>query len=75
MVVKLAAVLTIPFGIAKDRLGTPAALLVLTAFLIAGLWVTLLIDERRGSAVADAEDARNNPAIPPASTSPNARAT
>lgn len=75
MVVKLAAVLTIPFGIAKDRLGTPAALLVLTAFLIAGLWVTLLIDERRGSAIADAEDNRANPPIPPASTSQNARAT
>ena len=57
MVVKLAAVLTIPFGVAKDTLGTPAALLVLAAFLVAGLLVTLRIDERRGAAVAEAEDA------------------
>lgn len=56
MVVKLAAVLVIPFGISKDLLGTPAALLVLTAFLIAGLLVTLRIDEHRGAAVARAQD-------------------
>ena len=59
MVVKLAAVLTIPFGVSKDLLGTPAALLVLTAFLVAGLLVTLRIDERRGAGVAEAEDARH----------------
>ncbi len=57
MVVKLAAVLTIPFGVSKDLLGTPAALLVLAAFLVAGLVVTLRIDERRGAALAEAEDA------------------
>lgn len=56
MVVKLAAVLTIPFGVAKDFLGTPAALLVLTGFLVAGLLVTLRIDERRGAALAQAQD-------------------
>ncbi len=58
LVFKLAAVLTIPFGLAKDSWGTPAALLVLLAFLVAGGALTLFIDERRGLATAHAEDER-----------------
>ena len=48
LVFKLSAVCTIPFGVAKDKLGTPAALLVLFAFIVVGLVITLFIDERRG---------------------------
>ena len=57
LVFKSAAVLTIPFGLAKDSLGTTAALLVLAGFLVAGLIVTCFIDERRGLAAAQAADA------------------
>jgi UMF1 family MFS transporter len=57
LVFKFAAVLTIPFGLAKDFLGTTAALLVLAGFLVAGLVVTCFIDERRGLAAAQAADA------------------
>ncbi|MBY0263011.1 MAG: MFS transporter [Phycisphaerales bacterium] len=49
MVFKLAAVLTIPFAIVKDVLGTPASLVVLVVFLVVGLVLTLLINERRGT--------------------------
>lgn len=58
LVFKLAAVLTIPFGFAKDAWGTPAALLVLLGFLVVGGGLTLFVDERRGLATARAEDAR-----------------
>jgi UMF1 family MFS transporter len=58
LVFKLAAVLTIPFGFAKDAWGTPAALLVLLGFLVTGGGITLLIDERRGLAAARNEDER-----------------
>lgn len=61
MVYKLAAVLTVPFGFAKDGWGTPAALLVLLVFLGTGFALTCLIDERRGLAAAEAEDAANAP--------------
>jgi hypothetical protein len=43
--------------LAKDFLGTTAALLVLAGFLVAGLVVTCFIDERRGLAAAQAADA------------------
>ncbi len=58
LVFKLAAVFTIPFGFAKDAWGTPAALLVLLGFLVAGGGFTLFVDEQRGLAAARAEDAR-----------------
>ena len=49
---KLAAIMTFPFAWMKDTVGTPAALLVLAAFLIAGAVITLFIDEKRGHAAA-----------------------
>jgi len=57
MVVKLAAVFTIPFALVKDSWGTPAALLVLTGFFVAGLVATLFVDEVRGARAADVEEA------------------
>ena len=65
LVFKLSAVCTIPFGVAKDKLGTPAALLVLLAFIVAGFVVTLFVDEHRGREAAAALDAGNPPAAPP----------
>lgn len=56
LVFKLSAVCTIPFGVAKDKLGTPAALLVLLAFIVVGFAVTLFVDERRGRDAARALD-------------------
>jgi len=56
LVFKFSAVLTIPFGLAKDTLGTTAALLVLAGFLVAGLVVTFFIDEERGLAAARADE-------------------
>lgn len=57
LVFKLAALLTIPFAIAKDHWGTPTALGVLLGLLVIGAGLTLLIDEQRGLAAAKAEDA------------------
>jgi UMF1 family MFS transporter len=57
LVFKLAALLTIPFAIAKDKWGTPTALGVLLTLIAIGAGLTLLIDERRGLAAARAEDA------------------
>jgi MFS transporter, UMF1 family len=56
MVFKLAAVLTIPFAMARDMWGTPTSLLVLAGFLIAGLIGTMLIDEKRGVEAARRAD-------------------
>src|SRR5690606_22036025 len=50
LIFKLAALLTIPFGYAKDTWGTTTALAVLLAFLTIGFALTLLVDERRGLA-------------------------
>lgn len=55
MVFKLAAILTIPFAIVRDKLGTPASLLVLAGFLVAGLLITLFVDEHRGARAAHAQ--------------------
>lgn len=63
LVFKLAAVLTIPFGLAKDALGTTAALLVLAGFLIAGLVLTLFVNEKRGLAAVRAEEAATLPPV------------
>ena len=49
---KLAAIMTFPFAWIKDTVGTPAALLVLAGFLIAGAVITLFINEERGHAAA-----------------------
>lgn len=49
---KLSAITTFPFAWVKDTVGTTEALLVLAAFLFAGLVLTLFIDERRGHAAA-----------------------
>jgi UMF1 family MFS transporter len=57
LVFKFAAVLTIPFGFAKDAWGTPVALGVLFVFIATGFGLTLLVDEKRGVAAARAEDA------------------
>ena len=51
---KLAAIMTFPFAWIKDTAGTPAALLLLAAFLIVGAGLTLFIDEKRGHAAAQA---------------------
>ena len=64
LVFKLAAVLTIPFGLAKDTLGTTAALLVLVGFLVTGLLLTLFVDENRGLAAVRAEEAATMPPAP-----------
>ncbi len=53
LVFKLAAVLVVPFGIVKDRLGKPEALLVLSAMVIVGLVLTLFVNEKRGAAAAE----------------------
>jgi len=65
MVFKLAAVLTIPFALAKDKLGTPAALVVLVVFLVIGLVLTLFINERRGGELAMEWPSASPPAAVP----------
>jgi UMF1 family MFS transporter len=76
MVFKLAAVLTIPFAIVKDLMGTPQALIVLAFFIMAGLAVTLMIDVERGVKAANDYDASSpddatNTLMPcPTSTNP-----
>jgi UMF1 family MFS transporter len=52
LVFKLAAVLTIPFALVKDDIGTPQALMVLCGMIIVGFVLTLFVDERRGAAAA-----------------------
>ncbi len=49
---KLSAVMTFPFAWVKDTVGNSEALLVLAGFLIAGLLLTLKINERRGHEAA-----------------------
>jgi len=49
---KLSAIMTFPFAWVKDTVGTSEALLVLAGFLLAGLVLTLFINERRGHAAA-----------------------
>jgi len=61
LVFKFAAVLTIPFGFAKDAWGTTSALWVLFAFLLIGFMLTLFVDERRGLAAAKATE--QNPTV------------
>ena len=56
LIFKLAAVITLPFGWAKDAWGTPAALWVLLGFIVIGFILTLFINEQRGLAAARGED-------------------
>ncbi len=49
---KLSAIMTFPFAWVKDTMGTAEALLVLAGFLLAGLILTLFINERRGHEAA-----------------------
>jgi UMF1 family MFS transporter len=49
---KLAAIMTFPFAWIKDTAGTPAALLLLAGFLLAGAILTIFVDEKRGHAAA-----------------------
>jgi UMF1 family MFS transporter len=49
---KLSAITTFPFAWVKDTVGTAEALLVLAGFILAGLILTRMIDERRGHAAA-----------------------
>jgi len=51
---KLSAIMTFPFAWVKDTLGTPEALLLLTALLAVGLVLVLFIDERRGESARKA---------------------
>ena len=51
---KLSAIMTFPFAWVKDTAGTAEALLVLAGFILAGLLLTLMVDERRGHAAARA---------------------
>ncbi len=50
---KLSAIMTFPFAWVKDTVGTAEALLVLAGFILAGLILTLMIDERRGLAARE----------------------
>jgi len=51
---KLSAIMTFPFAWMKDTVGTPEALLLLGGFIVIGLILTLMINEKRGHAVANA---------------------
>lgn len=50
---KLSAVMTLPFAWVKDTVGNCEALLVLAGFLVAGLILTLFINEKRGHEAAN----------------------
>jgi UMF1 family MFS transporter len=52
LVFKLAAILTIPFGVVKDRIGTAHALVALALMIIVGFVLTLFVNERRGADAA-----------------------
>lgn len=52
LVFKLAAVLTIPFALVKDDIGTPQALIVLALMIVVGFVLTLFVNEQRGAAAA-----------------------
>lgn len=57
MVFKASTILTIPFALVKDAWGAGPSLLVLAGFILAGLLITLSIDEHRGLAAAREADA------------------
>ena len=52
---KLSAIMTFPFAWVKDTMGNAQALLVLAGFLVVGLVLTLMINEKRGHAAAQGE--------------------
>lgn len=53
MMFKLAAIMTFPFALVRDKWGTPQALVVLAGFLVIGLILTLLVNEKRGHDMAN----------------------
>lgn len=55
LVFKLAAVGTVPFALVKAWLGMAESLLVLAGFVVVGLAVTMLVNERRGAEAAREE--------------------
>ena len=55
---KLSAIMTFPFAWIRDTVGTPASLVLLAGFILAGFVLTLMIDEKRGHAAALAEEAQ-----------------
>ena len=57
LVYKLAGVFVLVFGVLKDQLGTPAALLGLSGCFIAGAVVLLRVDEERGARRARTDEA------------------
>ncbi len=48
MTMKLSALMTFPFAWVRDSFGTPASLLVLAGFVVAGMVLTFMVDEKRG---------------------------
>ncbi len=50
--IKMAAVMTFPFALVKDKSGSSQALLLLASFIVIGLLLTLFINEKRGHAAA-----------------------
>jgi MFS transporter, UMF1 family len=53
---KLAAVGTVPFGLMLTYVSMPAALLLLTGFVVVGFCVTLAVNTQRGVSAARAQD-------------------
>jgi len=52
LMIKLAAVMTFPFALVKDKSGSPQALLLLAGLIVVGLVLTCFINEKRGHAAA-----------------------
>ncbi len=48
LTLKVSAIMTFPFAWVRDTAGTPSALLVLAGFLVVGLLLTMMVDEKRG---------------------------
>lgn len=57
MTFKLSAIMTFPFAWVRDTMGTPASLLLLAGLVLVGIVLTMMVDEHRGRALAEAESA------------------
>lgn len=55
MTFKLSAIMTFPFAFVRDRAGTPASLLLLAFLVAVGIGLTLMVNEKRGRALVEAE--------------------
>lgn len=53
MTFKLSAIMTFPFAWVRDTMGTPASLLLLAGLVVVGIVLTLMVDEKRGRALAE----------------------